>query len=259
MRLLVDGDVLLYRFGWRGQEDFDWDGDGDLTNFIPDADETIEELHEFLERLKFDCSCSSVRICLSGPSKSIFRYEILPTYKHNRKDKVKPLLMERLREELVNNYMIFQKDVLEADDCLGIMSTKRPNKYVIASIDKDLIQIPGWYFNWDKMDEPEFVDLESANFFFWKQVLMGDPVDGFSGCPGIGEKRATKLIHQVWDEPEEDIWATIVDAYAKKGLEESYVLTQARVARILRVEDWDEKNQKPILWTPPKNSSETSE
>ena len=31
---------------------------------------------------------------------------------------------------------------------------------------------------------------EEANKFLWKQVLMGDSVDGIPGLPGVGEKTA---------------------------------------------------------------------
>jgi hypothetical protein len=45
-------------------------------------------------------------------------------------------------------------------------------------------------------------------------------------------------------------WELIVEAYAKKDLTEADALQQARVARILRFDDYDFNKKKPILWTP---------
>ena len=45
-------------------------------------------------------------------------------------------------------------------------------------------------------------------------------------------------------------WKTVVSAFEKQGLSENDALTQARVARILRAEDYNFKTHKPILWTP---------
>jgi DNA polymerase-1 len=42
----------------------------------------------------------------------------------------------------------------------------------------------------------------------------------------------------------------VVSLYAKAGLTEADALRQARLARILRWTDWDNKKKEPILWTP---------
>jgi hypothetical protein len=46
---------------------------------------------------------------------------------------------------------------IEADDVLGIMSTMEPGKWVICTIDKDLKQIEGWQYNWNKMGKPQWI------------------------------------------------------------------------------------------------------
>jgi DNA polymerase-1 len=75
--------------------------------------------------------------------------------------------------------------------------------------------------------------------------LTGDAVDNYKGCPGIGKKKADILLR------EEGVkWKTVVDAFAKAGLDEFAALTQARVARILRAEDYNFKNEEVLLWTP---------
>lgn len=138
---------------------------------------------------------------------------------------------------------------LEADDVMGILMTKYPGKYILASIDKDLKQIPGQHYNWDK-DEFKEVSLDEGNLFFYTQVLTGDPTDGYSGCPNIGPKRASKILEIVGDDDEEVMWEAIVRTYEDRGLTEKDALVQARVARILRASDYNFKGKYIKLWTP---------
>ena len=45
-------------------------------------------------------------------------------------------------------------------------------------------------------------------------------------------------------------WKTVVNAFAEKDLSEDVALINARLARILTVDDYDFKKRKPILWSP---------
>ena len=94
----------------------------------------------------------------------------------------------------------------------------------------------------------EYLDISEADAdrFFLKQALMGDATDGYSGCPSVGEKTAEKILGNRPD------WSLVVKAYAAKSLSENHALTQARLARILRWSDWDEKKQIVKLWEPKK-------
>ena len=83
-------------------------------------------------------------------------------------------------------------------------------------------------------------------FFF--QTLVGDSVDNYKGCPGIGPKKATELLLSKGVK-----WQTIIDAYDKAGLSEDHALVQARVARILRYNDYDHDKQEVKLWEPSRN------
>ena len=46
-------------------------------------------------------------------------------------------------------------------------------------------------------------------------------------------------------------WSTVVKAFEDKGLTEDDALLNARLARILTIDDYDTTRQEPILWTPP--------
>ena len=67
----------------------------------------------------------------------------------------------------------------------------------------------------------------------------------YSGVPGIGVKRAETLFNK-----EGYSWATVVKAFTDKGLTEDDALLNARLARILTIDDYDTERQEPKLWTP---------
>ena len=130
---------------------------------------------------------------------------------------------------------------LEADDAMGIYATANPGN-IIVSPDKDMRQIPGRVYN---LDETIHVTPEEGAKWHLIQTLAGDQTDGYSGVPGIGVKRAVALF-------EEDgySWETVVKAFASKDLDEDAALMNARLARILTCNDYDQINRQVIPWTP---------
>lgn len=242
--LLVDADIVAFQFAVVNQEEYVWDEDTSSTSL--DLGTAIEQVDYFIKELMKTTRASDALFCFtSSPN---FRYDVLPTYKHNRKGKEKPELLKDIRKHIEDNYKTKVKPTLEADDVIGILSTLNPDQMVIATIDKDLKQIAGHHYNWRK-DKYEYITQEQADRFFYKQILKGDPTDGYSGCPYIGEKRAEKILIDAKAEGV-DLWEAIVAAYEAKNLTEEDALQQARVARILRAEDWDFKKEEVILWKP---------
>jgi DNA polymerase-1 len=130
---------------------------------------------------------------------------------------------------------------LEADDSMGIYSTKFPGN-IIVSPDKDMKQIPGMLWNFD-----ESFTITKAEGEKWHliQSLAGDNTDGYAGVPGIGVKRAAALF-----EEKGYSWKTVVEAFKEKGLSEDIALENARLAKILTTEDYDHEKREPILWSP---------
>lgn len=241
--LLVDGDILLYKYGFGAQETYKFETES--VTVVPEMSEVTPLIREFLTNMLTVTRSSDMLVCFTAPN--CFRYDLLSTYKHNRKDNAKPILYYQIKEHLLETYPSKVKERLEADDVMGIMATRSPGKYIVCSIDKDLQQIPGWHFNWKKDAVPRLVSKEDADLWFWKQCLTGDSTDGFSGVPGIGPKTADKVLETVTDG---EYWPAILERYLLKGLDESYALTQARMARILRACDYDFENSEPKLWSP---------
>ena len=130
---------------------------------------------------------------------------------------------------------------LEADDAMGIYATQHPGN-IIVSPDKDMKQIPGKLYN---LDDTITITPEEGAKWHLIQTLAGDQTDGYSGVPGIGVKRAETLFNK-----EGYSWATVVKAFTDKGLTEEDALLNARLARILTIEDYETEQQEPKLWTP---------
>ena len=121
-----------------------------------------------------------------------FRNEIDPKYKKNRK---RNKYVWMLREHYKHNGAKFH-DVLEADDLISIDARRLGiGNYLIASIDKDLKQIGGYYWSYYKMrskdhegnpikneygffeteyrqKEVSFISKREADLFLWSQMLI---------------------------------------------------------------------------------------
>jgi DNA polymerase-1 len=242
--VLIDGDILLYRFAFSNQRSIEWDED--TTSEILNLPLACYAADQFIQGIILETKTDRCIVCLTGSLN--FRYKVLPSYKGNRANLEKPVLLDGIREHFLLNYPTRLKEGIEADDTMGILSTRTPNKYIIASADKDMATIPGWLFDW-KDRSLRLVTEAEADKMFYTQVLTGDTSDGYKGIPGIGPKKAEKILKKPY-------WKSIREAYIAAGLTEADAIVQAQVARILRAEDYDFEKKEVILWTP-KSSHKT--
>lgn len=248
--LLIDGDEYLFRACAGAETDIRWDD----YNHVLQANEHEAWLNftMAIERLKDRFKTEDIIMCFSGTYDTPnFRLAIDPSYKAGRADKRKPLCYAALREKADSAFRTQIFPGLEADDVLGILATKPGVNATIASQDKDMKTLPT---NIWTGAEVLTITPEQADYWHMFQTLTGDAVDGYKGCPGMGPVGAAKALADK-DRPH---WASVVEAYEKKGLTEADALTQARLARILRWDDWDRQKKKPILWTPKEQTECTS-
>ena len=244
--LLVDTDIIAYKVASVNQIDFDW-GDGYNSRILhrPRAKEqAVRIIEDLLVTLKADHAI----MCLTD--KENFRYDVLPSYKGNRKGVEKPEMLQELKDYLAERYESFIRPSLEADDVMGILSTHPTlikGKKIIVSEDKDMKTIHGWLFNPAKDKKARLVTGEQADRYHMLQTLTGDATDGYKGCPQIGPKKAEVILDA--HEPHE-WWDAVVRTYEAKGLTEEDALVQARVACICRSVNYDFKTKEVILWSP---------
>tara|TARA_B100001057_G_scaffold140510_1_gene140172 strand:+ start:1755 stop:2471 length:717 start_codon:yes stop_codon:yes gene_type:complete len=238
MKLIIDGDMFLYRASFSTEVEIKWDED---TWTLHSSEK--ESQHSFDSCLmgvvnKLD---KDAEFILAFSDTENYRYDIFPNYKSNRRNTRKPLGLKALRSWAIESYdsRVFPR--LEADDVCGIMATEDPT-FVAVSGDKDFGTLPITWYNMLR-DEMRSVTPEEADKFHLIQTLAGDPTDGYMGVKGIGTKTAEKIL-----EKDGYNWETVVATYEKAGLTEDDALVTARLARILRASDYDGVDIK--LWTP---------
>lgn len=237
MKLLIDADFIVYKNCAAVETEVDFGDDVILvTSNFSDA---LAATNRELTRIKNKFGSFSEMILFFSDSIN-FRKQILESYKGHRNRK-KPCGYKRVINALREEYKVIIKPSLEADDAMGVYSTKYPGNCIVSP-DKDMRQIPGKLYN---LDEVFTVKKDEGAKWHLIQALAGDQTDGYSGVPGIGVKRATTL----FDESGYS-WKTVLKAFTDKGLTEYDAITNARLARILTVDDYDFKNKCPILWTP---------
>lgn len=261
---LIDADILAFQAAVVSEQSFDWgDGMWTLHAFEPEAITTFDSL---VQNIIDKTHATEALLVFSD--KDNWRKDVLPTYKGNRAEVRKPMLLRFLRELAFEKYKCISLPTLEGDDVLGIWATqpsimRQVREFIICTIDKDLKTIPGKHYNFKKDEHFEVTEHE-ADKYHMIQTLTGDATDGYSGCPGCGPKTAEKIIQAALDEgtpwanPKElraIYWKHVVKAYDKAGLGEEEALVQARVARICRSSDYDHLNKKVILWTPESTNS----
>lgn len=212
---LIDGDIVCYASGFANVEKMYTTPDGSAFKYKADAvhhctehaldvtgitkTETTGPLEYALGNVKKTIStilekthADDYIVMLSGSGS--FRKELAESYKANRDSSPKPPFYEDMRDYLYDNHpCIVSSNGLEADDLLGFHSG---DNTVICSLDKDLMQIQGWHYDWRK-NESVYVSSDEGDLFFWKQMLMGDPADNILGIRGIGPKTADKLLDGV--------------------------------------------------------------
>lgn len=246
LKILFDGDMLLFRASASCEREIKWDDE--IWTLHSDAKEVKAKFDEMvltyadnaMQKMKYEGEYQYI-ICFTSPNS--FRKKLLPSYKENRKDKRKPLAYYNVLRWVKENYNCVEADGLEADDCIGIMATLYAQSSIIISGDKDFKTIPGLFYDFIH-NELHIINKVEADYWHLYQTLVGDTTDNYKGCPKVGAVSAKRLLEKY------PTWQTVVQAYEKAGLSEHEALIQARVARILRAEDYDLKTKEIILWSP---------
>jgi 5'-3' exonuclease len=260
---IIDADILAYRAASVSEKATDW-GDG-LWTLHAFEQEAALAFDTSLQRILEKTQADSYLLALSDSQN--WRKDVLPTYKGNRADTRKPILLNWVRE-YIRRYECVSAPTLEGDDVIGIVSTTKsllnPDRQcIICTTDKDLKTIPGKHYNFGK-DEFFEITPHQADYWHMMQTLTGDATDGYTGVPGCGPKTAEKIMQRAleegtpWANPQElreIYWKHVLAAYGKAGLGEEEALVQARVARILHESDYDQISKKVILWNPPNSPS----
>jgi len=196
MIYLIDGNNYLFRAYY-------------AFKLTTKANEEIQAIYGFIRTiLKFLRQNPELLIvCFDSPSPT-FRHIEYKEYKTNRK-KIEPSLQRQISiaKEIIK-YMdipVIEKPGYEADDLIATLSkifVRRNKKVTIVSSDKDVLQLVSdnvcvyndakdVLFDREKIRMTYGVEPQDLVYVF---ALMGDSVDNIVGVPGIGEKKAIRIV-----------------------------------------------------------------
>jgi len=176
--ILVDADIVAFRAAFSAEDE-------------PEPFIACSRADFMLRDIAEACNQSSMELWLSG--KNNFRYDVFPEYKANRLDAKRPKWEHEVKDYMRVHFQANTSDGCEADDMLGVRAVELGDTAIVATIDKDLDMIPGWHYNFVKR-EHYFVSPEEAIRHFYYQCIVGDTADGIKGVPGLGPKKAKKLL-----------------------------------------------------------------
>ena len=181
--VLVDADSLFFR----------------ICCVTKNKKEIRNGIKHSINGLRKDCMSDNMLLAIKGDGN--FRTDMYNKYKATRK----PLdadLKEALNYAhsiMVEEHGSIKADGMEADDLVAIWAyeaREAGREYTIAGIDKDLLQIPGTHFNYQKRIF-QYMEEDAADYKFHIQCLTGDNADNIPGIKGIGPKKADKILTDI--------------------------------------------------------------
>jgi hypothetical protein len=176
-RALIDGDIVTYRCAAATEND--------------DVNIACWQAGEMMRRILHETNAVSYRCFLTGSGN--FRYSIYPDYKANRRDVPRPKHYAAIREYLTAAWNASVTEGYEADDAMGMEQCLEPEGSIICSIDKDMLMIPGWHYNFVKQEMRLVSPLDGLRHFYW-QLIMGDKTDNIPGYDGKMRQKVPKFL-----------------------------------------------------------------
>ena len=175
-----------------------------------------------------------------------FRYTVNPNYKANRKDARRPKWLHQIREHLVTKWGASVSNGTEADDEMGIAQDKETKTTLIATIDKDLLMIPGLHYNFVKGIHREVTKVDGKRWLYY-QTIMGDKADNIFGYDGKCRDKVPQFLQPTIDElnsldKERDMYEFVLDLYQMNGQGKEAMHMNAHCLYIWHKEDdkWEE-------------------
>ena len=233
-KVLIDGDIIAYRAAFSTEQM----GASDTRRKVDDLIQFILDSTVLFPEIGLDYV-----VYLTG--KGNFRDSIAKShpYKGNRKSVQKPRHLQTARDHMESEYQAIISKGEEADDLIAKEAARLDYHACVASIDKDMLQIPCWHFNIVRGDYLKVEPFGGIKFFY-TQILTGDTADNIVGLWKVGPVKAKKILEDA--ETEEELWDLVVKAY--DGNEER-VIENARLLWLRREEE--------EIWQPPKVRSDS--
>lgn len=271
-KALVDGDILVYQAGFAAEErmyelyqvvgddrvlkpnphkvaEFPYKKDvltfiemtgGELSDFIIEKKQVPQpvefayaNIKNIMKEILRGARASTYQIYLTGDGNYRDDIATIKKYKGNRDASHKPFHFDAIRHYLVEQWGAEVVPFQEADDAMGI--AQDGEETIICTIDKDLMMIPGYHYNFNK-GFTTYMDTGKALNFFYTQLITGDTVDNIQGIKGAGPAKAKKILHNL--DTEGEYIRAVGLAYACSDYDdpEAALLENARLLWIRREE-----------------------
>jgi len=270
---LIDADTLIYAVMSSNEQevellpreyytDDEWDDlqssyeiSEDGIYYTNNIDKCYSDIKERIAQLIDKMGCSDYELHLTGGKKSSFRYDLYDMYKATRTGRSPARLYEIKLLIAANDPKAFIWDKWEADDIVVAKKRIYPDKYILASVDKDVLYaLPGKHYNYYQSQKYNIgmkwvkVDRLDAMKHHYLQTLIGDSSDNIPGIKGIGKKRAATILNGATTHKE--MWDRVVEAYEKAGLT---VIDAILTMRLVNMHQLQLVNNKweIVLWQPP--------
>lgn len=228
MLLIIDGDVMAYHACTKRPAPVD-----PFLNVLSDIDEPPQEdvqenpyteaedeaykqtvwrnFKRNLEQIKENFFTNNYVMAMKGVGN--YRDDLYCDYKKQRSTNkhqanLRPFVTY-IRKRAVEEGMATFAHGREADDLIRIWSNEAKaigQDFIIVSVDKDLLCIPGKHYVIDKKDMRSsklvvMSELEACRHYY-EQLIKGDMTDNIPGVIGIGPKKAESLLKNCTSEEE---------------------------------------------------------
>lgn len=239
-KLLIDGDILVYRLGFAAQA---------RDHGVEPIQHAIHLVKKCIKEMTHRFETENIKIYLTSGDRSNFRFAIATTlpYKGNRDKNInpkapdKPYHYDNLRRYILYKYNTTMVTGIEADDAMGIAqmyNIDNPDlQTIICSIDKDMDMIPGLHYNFvtDELyscDDPGELMLSSSKRklrgtgykWFYAQMLLGDSSDNIPGIPMFGPVKTYDALKDMNDE--ESMWKAVERIYLDRLMDSGLTYEQ---------------------------------
>jgi len=255
--LIVDGDVVVHmacgdpwkekltefeETGRYNREDLK--GITEIPEYYPLEEDTAllnqcwQNLLAILRDISEVTFASEMLMAIKSPVN--YRDDIYSDYKGKRNTwRIHNPLIDIVRRKCVERGFAIEAYGKEADDYIRIWAEeskfyKKP--YVIASIDKDLLCIPGKHWNIKKEVFMEMSEYD-AMIHYYAQLLQGDSTDNIPGLKNVGPVKALKALEGCVNE--RHCQEVVVSMYIEKHGDDwkQYLLANGKLIHIQKAEN----------------------
>jgi hypothetical protein len=241
MKILLDGDHLTYRAAASCSPTKN-------KPYQEDLSAALFRVEAMLSQVFLDLNSQDYEFYISGEGN--WRKAIYPEYKANRKDTIKPLHLEDVREHVVLKYGAEIINDMEVDDMCGIRLTQEDGNAICASLDKDMQTVPGWHYSWEirgvsstgkewvKPASKVLISPLQAMRKFYGMVITGDQADHIPAFDGKFRNSVPLFVQKLLDPLEEmtdelEMWKYSSSLYADISIAE-------RNAKVLYIQKKEE-------------------